>query len=293
MKKVFKLLGIALLVFCFTASLSAQIQRPSKPFTIEVGINFGSTLGYSITESTYYDTWDAYYFWDVVEDGEIAPELSTPLCFGGNISLLTRMGIGVQFALDYNFNSDITGTSSYLGTGYDIAIGNFDYSSEWDITGTAKLMVLSLNFLYKYQGGMFNPWFAAGGSYYTGSLEANTMAGYGINLSSWFCYVGVDESVEEDLSGIGFNVGAGADIQFSPNIAFTIEGRYFILKAYEMYWVTDSSGTLDVHGWYEGATLTFSSSSVSWINDYMYDLIEPFEFNPSYLKLAVGVKISF
>jgi len=293
MKKVFKFLGIAFLVFCFVGSLSAQIQRPSKPFTIEVGLNFGSTLGYGITESTYYDTWDAYYFWDVVEDGEIAPELSTPLCFGGNISLITRMGIGVQFALDYNFNSDITGTSSYIGTGYDVAIGNFDYSSEWDITGTAKLMVLSLNFLYKYSGGMFNPWFAAGGSYYTGSLEANTMAGYGLNLSSWFNYVGVYEDVEEDLSGIGFNVGAGADIQFSPNIAFTIEGRYFILKKYEMYWVTDSSGTLDVYGWYEGATLTFSSSSVSLVDDYMYDLIEPFEFNPSYLKLAVGVKFSF
>ena len=292
MKKIFKLLGIALLVFCFTASLSAQIQRPSKPFTIDVGLNFGTTLGYSITESTYVEPeWSTFWFY-VDESGEIAPELSTPLCFGGNISLITRMGIGVQFALDYNFNSDITGTSSYLGTGYDIMAGNFDYSSEWDITGTAKLMVLSLNFLYKYQGGMFNPWFAAGGSYYTGSLEANTLAGYGISYASYFCYFDVNEDVEEDLSGIGFNVGAGADINFTPNIAFTIEGRYFILKKYEMYWWADSSGTRNLYGFYEG-TVQLSSSYADAVNEHLDNLIEPFEFNPSYLKLAVGVKFSF
>jgi len=293
MKKVFKLLGITFLIFCFAASLSAQIQRPSKPFTIELGLNFGSTLGYSITESTYYTTWDSWLFWDVVEDGEIAPELSTPLCFGGNISLITKMGIGVQFALDYNFNSDITGTSSYLGTGYDVSIGDFSYSSEWDITGTAKLMVLSLNVIYKYQGGMFNPWFAAGGSYYTGSFEASTMSGFGFNYYSWFNYCGVYEDAEEDLSGIGFNVGGGADIQFTPNIAFTIEARYFILKKYEMSWMADASGTLDMYGYYEGSTITWTSSSVDLINDFMDDLIEPFEFNPSYLKLAAGVKFSF
>ncbi len=292
MKKFLKLLGVAFLVFCFTASLSAQIQRPSKPFTIDVGINFGTTLGYSITESTYIEPeWSTTWFY-VDESGEIAPELSTPLCFGGNISLITRMGIGVQFALDYNFNSDITGTSSYLGTGYDIIAGNFDFSSDWDVTGTAKLMVLSLNFLYKYQGGMFNPWFAAGGSYYTGSLEANTLAGYGISYASYFCYFDVNEDVEEDLSGIGFNVGAGADINFTPNIAFTIEARYFILKKYEMYWWADSSGTRNLYGFYEG-TVQLSSSYADSVNEYMDDLIEPFEFNPSYAKLAAGFKFSF
>ncbi len=292
MKKIFKLLGITVLIFCFSATLSAQVQRPSKPFKIELGINFGSTLGYSITESTYVEPeWSTFWFY-VDESGEIAPELSTPLCFGGNISLITRMGIGVQFALDYNFDSDITGTSSYVGTGYDSWIGDFEYSSEWDITGTAKLMVLSLNVLYKYQGGMFNPWFAAGGSYYTGSLEANTMAGYGVNYATYFCYFDVNEDVEEDLSGIGFNVGAGADINFTPNIAFTIEARYFILKKYEMYWWADSSGTRNLYGYFEG-TVELSSSYADVVNEHLDDLIEPFEFNPSYAKLAAGVKFSF
>jgi opacity protein-like surface antigen len=291
MKKAFRVMGIAFLVFCFVGSLSAQIQKPSKPFTIEVGLNFGTTLGYDITDSSYTDSWSTYWF-QVTESGEIVPELSTPLCFGGNISLITRMGLGVQFALDYNFNSDVTGTSSYLGTGYDISAGNFSFDSDWDITGTAKLMVLSLNVLYKYQGGMFNPWFAAGGSYYTGSLEANTMAGYGIDYFSYFCYFDVDEDVNEDLSGIGFNVGAGADINFTPNIAFTIEGRYFILKKYEMYWMTDATGTRGLYGFYEG-TVTLTSSYADSVSDYLYDLITPFEFNPSFLKLAAGVKISF
>ncbi len=288
-----KLLGIVLLVFCFTASLSAQIQKPSTPFTIEVGLNFGPTVVNSIEESTYYEgPWDSDWFWDVAESGMIVPELSRPLCFGGNISLITRMGIGVQFALDYHSNSDITGLSSYLGTGIDLSIGGFGYTTDWDITGMAKLMVLSLNVLYKYQGGVFNPWFAAGGSYYSGSLEMDSVSGFGFSYNTWFDYIGMLEEVEEDLSEIGFNVGVGADISFTPNIAFTVEARYFIFKKYELLWTADAGGEHEIYGYHSGA-ITFSSSYVDWINDHMDDLITPFEFNPTFLKLAVGFKFSF
>jgi len=257
-----KLLGIVLLVFCFTASLSAQIQKPSTPFTIEVGLNFGPTVVNSIEESTYYEgPWDSDWFWDVAESGMIVPELSRPLCFGGNISLITRMGIG-------------------------------GYTTDWDITGMAKLMVLSLNVLYKYQGGVFNPWFAAGGSYYSGSLEMDSVSGFGFSYNTWFDYIGMLEEVEEDLSEIGFNVGVGADISFTPNIAFTVEARYFIFKKYELLWTADAGGEHEIYGYHSGA-ITFSSSYVDWINDHMDDLITPFEFNPTFLKLAVGFKFSF
>ncbi|MBD3412820.1 MAG: hypothetical protein GF421_00105 [Candidatus Aminicenantes bacterium] len=289
MKRVFKLVGIVTLILCFSGLLSAQIQRPTKPFKIELGINFGSTLGYNITDSTYVDSWGTSWY-DVDESGTISPELSNPLSLGGNISLITNMGIGVQFALDYNFNSDVTGTSSYSGAGYDWWIGSFDYNSEWDITGTVKMMVLSLDFIYKYYSDMFCPWFAAGGSYFSGNLEASTNVGFGFDYWSYFNYAKIAADINEDMSGIGFNVGAGFDIHFSPNIAFTLEGRYFILKKYEFNWMTDFSGQHEMLGYFSG-TVSFSSPSA--YEDYLDELIESFEFNPSFPKIAAGFKFSF
>jgi len=292
MKKFFKTMGITILVLCFAASLSAQIQRPSKPFKIELGLNFGSTLGYGVTESSYnYGSWSAWWFDIDSESGDITPELSTPLCFGGNISLITKMGIGVQFALDYNFNSDITGSTSWSASGFDYWYWeNISESNSWDVTGTVKMMVLSLNVIYKYDTGMFNPWFAAGGSYYTGNIEASSEVGWGFS-DPWgdFDYLSFPVEINEDLSGIGFNVGGGADIQFTPNIAFTIEARYFILKEHEIFWETDASGQHTSYIW----DITYTITSPSTLEDNINDIIEPMKFNASYPKLAAGIKFSF
>ncbi len=285
MKKIFKLFGIVVLIFCFSTSLSAQIQRPGNPFKIEVGISFGSTLGYSTTESAYSDSWSTYWI-SISESGEITPKLSTPMSFGGNISLITNTGIGVQLALDYNFNSDFAGVSTYTAKGYDWW-GPINESQEFDNSGTVKMMVLSLNFIYKYQGDMFSPWFAAGASYYTGNIEANSKVGFG--YEDWagdFEYISPDVKIKEDLSGIGFNVGGGVDIQIAPTIAVTLEAKYFILKKYELNWETQTGQYVN-YIW--GGTVTLTQTGA----DYMDELIEPFEFNASFPKIAAGIKFSF
>lgn len=315
MKRVFKALGIAVLIFCFSGMLSAQIQRPSKPFKIEVGINFGSTLGYSITGSSYnYGAWESYWFEIDSESGDITPELSTPLSFGGNISLITKMGIGVQFALDSNSTSDITGVSTYNETGFDYWYwADISESDDWDIQGSAKMMVLSLNFIYKYQAGMFCPWFAAGASYYTGSIEADTRVGFGFE-DPWmdFDYVAPSIEFQEDLSGIGFNVGGGFDIQFTPSVAFTLEARYFILGESDISWTTVTGEELT--SLLYGVTYKFLPNVFQvkyfgywydyvkvWSWDYwefggaaeLDSLIDTIKFNPSFPKIAAGFKFSF
>ena len=285
-------MGITFLIFCFAASLSAQIKRQSKPFNIEVGLTFGSTMNYDYYGSSYfYGSWIAWWFDIDSEYGDILPELSMPLLFGANISLITRMGIGVQFALDYNSKSDITGSSNYYASGFDYWYWeDISESNSWDVTGIVKMMVLSLDVIYKYQRGMFNPWFAAGGSYYTGSIEAFSEVGWGFE-DPWldFDYLSLPVEINEDLSGIGFNVGAGADIQFTQNIAFTIEGRYFILKKYELYWLSDASGQFTSYVY--DVTYTFANPSA--FEEGINEIITPFEFNPSFAELAVGVKFSF
>ena len=292
MKKVVKVMGITFLIFCFAASLSAQIKRQSKPFNIEVGLTFGSTMNYDYYGSSYfYGSWIAWWFDIDSEYGDILPELSMPLLFGANISLITRKGIGVQFALDYNSKSDITGSSNYYASGFDYWYWeDISESNSWDVTGIVKMMVLSLDVIYKYQRGMFNPWFAAGGSYYTGSIEAFSEVGWGFE-DPWldFDYLSLPVEINEDLSGIGFNVGAGADIQFTQNIAFTIEGRYFILKKYELYWLSDASGQFTSYVY--DVTYTFANPSA--FEEGINEIITPFEFNPSFAELAVGVKFSF
>jgi len=290
MKKLIKLGGVIVLTFCFAGVLLAQIPRPNRPFKIEVGLNFGSTLGYRLTDSFYdYGSWEAYYFDIDSEYGEILPELSTPLSIGGNISFLTNRGIGVQLALDYNFNSDMTGISTYNASGYDYYYEeNINEGCSWNIAGTAKLMVLSLNLIYQYQKSMFSPWISAGASYYSGEIEGSSIIGFGFE-DDWgdFDYIGPYADVIEDLSGVGFNVGGGLDIHFSPNTAFTVEARYFILKEYLMAWYTDVSGEFESYIW----DITYTVDRE--LGDYMDELIDPFEFNPSFLKLAVGVKVLF
>ncbi len=285
-------MGITFLIFCFAASISAQIKRPSKPFNIEVGLTFGSTMNYDYYGSSYfYGSWIARWFDIDSEDGNILPELSMPLLFGANISLITRKGIGVQFALDYNSKSDITGSSNYYASGFDYWYWeDISESNSWDVTGIVKMMVLSLDVIYKYQRGMFNPWFAAGGSYYTGSIEASSEVGWGLEDPWWdFDYLSLPVEINEDLSGIGFNVGIGADIQFTQNIAFTIEGRYFILKKYELHWLSDASGQFTSYVY--DVTYTFANTSA--FEEGINEIITPFEFNPSFAELAVGVKFSF
>ncbi|MFW6140223.1 MAG: hypothetical protein ACOC5S_02585 [Acidobacteriota bacterium] len=286
MKKAFKVLGMVALIFCFSNMLSAQIQRPRKPFKIELGLNFGSTLGYSMTESFYNDSLNTYWI-DVNESGEIVPELSHPLSIGGNINLITNMGIGVQLALDYNLSSDITGFGSYYVTGYDWW-GDINEGFEVDNRGTVKLMVLSLNFIYKYQGGRLCPWFSGGASYFNGNLDADSMVGFGFEDDYGdFDYISFPVYAYEDLSGIGFNVGGGLDIQFAPNTAFTIEARYFILKEHVINWFTEVSGQFESYIW--GITYTVDPA----VGDYLDGVIEPFEFNPSFPKIAAGIKFSF
>jgi len=310
--------GISVLIFCFSGMLSAQIQRPeSKPFKIEVGINFGSTLGYSITGSSYSDSWDGYDAFDVSESGTLSPELSTPLSFGGNISLITGMGVGLQLALDYNTNSDMTGMSTYDVTHSDhFTYYNRQNSSEWDITGSASMMVVSLNFIYKYQGEMFSPWFAAGGSYYSGSIDGSSNVGFG--FEEWwltpinFDYIRPAVEFAQDLSGIGFNVGGGFDINFSPSVAFTLEARYFILGESEINWASQTgdykTAIYDLNFRlkqdklqlvYMGNTFDNPKYWTSYFtgefagSDYLDSLIGPLTYNPSFPKIAAGFKFSF
>jgi opacity protein-like surface antigen len=315
MKKVFRLLGIITLIFCFSGLLSAQIQRPAnKPFKIEVGINFGSTLGYSITESAYdYGSLESYWFDIDAEYGEITPELSKPLSFGGNVSLITNMGIGVQFALDYNMNSDMTGTSTYNVSGFDLYYWeDISIADSWDVTGSADMMVLSLNFIYKYQGGMFCPWIAAGASYYNGSIEGSSKVGFGFE-DAWMDadYVSPSVEMQQDLSGIGFNVGGGFDIHFTPNIAFSIEARYFILGESEINWETVAGEELQSYiydltyrmnsdwfqvkygGYYYNNPKVYSWDYWQFGADDLDALMDSFKFNPSFPKIAAGFKFSF
>lgn len=289
MKKTFKFFGIIALVFFFSTLLHAQKQKPRKPLKFELGITFGSTLGYSITESSYTDAWDGYDAFDIQESGTISPELSKPLSFGGNFSLITRKGIGVQINFDYNFDSDITGTSIYDVTHSD----HYTYygrqnSSEWDNTGTVKMMVLSLNLIYMYQSRLFCPWFSGGASYYSGDIEASSFVGYGFE-DDWydFDYWGLPVSIDESINGIGFNVGGGFDIHFTPSVAFTVEARYYILKKHELNWVTDISGEHESYIW----EITYTINPT--VADYVNELIDSLEFNASFPKIAAGIKFSF
>lgn len=281
------------------------VRRPVQPVTRaapqkvtrgEFVISGAYNLGYSISESlSYSDSFSGGVLQSAQASGTLTQDLKKPIGFGAAVNYYFAQGFGIQLRVDLNSKAEIVdGLSEYSLTWSWTTRGPYtqDEDPPWDATGDVSLTVLSGNFIFKPQtAGMFVPVISGGVSYFTGSLKVDTFGGF---ATTWLYggyryidYFDIPAKIDASVSGIGFNIGGGADIKFSPSVALNIEARYFVKSKIEEPWELNA-------GQYEsnineGWTLTLEQEEV----EELAEEIPLLEFNPSFFKISAGIKFMF
>lgn len=279
------------------------VRRPVQPVTraaprkvtrAEFVISGGYNMGYGISETlSYSDSFSEGSLQSATASGKLNQDLKKPLIFGGAINYYFTKGFGIQLRVDLNSKTKITdGLSEYSLTWSWTDRGPYTEEEEWDSTGDVSLIVLSGNFILKPQtAGMFAPVISGGASYFTGSLKVNTSGGYATTWEyggyRYIDYFDIPAKIDASVSGIGFNIGGGIDIVFSRNAALNIDARYFMKSKVEEPWelVTGTYESNITTDW----TLTLDQDDI----EQLQEAIPPFEFNPSFFKISVGIKFMF
>jgi opacity protein-like surface antigen len=276
----------------------APLTEPQKkkPYKGDFAVMGGIAMASFVPDSTSYsDSWNEGILKSVTESGTVTHKIDNPLGVGISFSYLFMGGLGIQARVDYNLTKKFIpeeSLSDYTITWSWTSSGPYSIDETWPVTGEISVIPLSLNLIYKVQGGgIFVPYFSGGVSYFTGKLKANTYGGFGLtwtdSTSRYIDYLDIPVMIDASLSGIGFNVGGGIDLVLTPNIAISLEGIYFIGKTIEEYWAP-------VPGTYSGNNFP----NVSWTIDQTFvDLIieemPTLEIKTSFLKLQAGIKFLF
>jgi hypothetical protein len=272
-----------------------------RPTRFEITFGGSYTSGYSINNVSYSDSFSEGSLERATENGTITQGLEKPMGFYGSFNFFLTQGLGIELRLDSNSSANFTSSSMsdyrLSWEWSDSRSGNAE--KQWEIQGggVSSLTIFSGNLIYKVRsGGLFAPFFSGGVSYYSGSLnKASTFVGYGTTwaVESWpyitryIDYFDIPATLEGSFSGVGFNVGGGADLQFSRSIALNIDARYFMLKNVEERWQVHA-GTYPAN-LHEGVTITLLEQNALALQE----LMNPVEIKTSFFKISLGLKLMF
>jgi hypothetical protein len=106
-------------------------------------------------------------------------------------------------------------------------------------------------------------------------------------VTRYIDFIDVSATLEGSFSGVGFNVGGGADLQFSRSIALNIDARYFMLKNVQERWQVHA-GTYPAN-LHEGVTITLLEQNALALQE----LMNPVEIKTSFFKISLGLKLMF
>jgi hypothetical protein len=275
-----------------------QEARPTK---FEIAFGGSYTSGYSINNVSYSDSFSEGSLDRATENGTITQGLEKPMGFFGSLNFFITQGLGIELRLDMNSGANFTSSNmSNYQLSWEWSDGrSSNTSKQWEIQGggVSSLTVFSGNLIYKVRsGGLFAPFFSGGVSYYSGSLnKASTFVGYGTTwtieewpyITRYIDFFDIPATLEASFSGIGFNVGGGADLQFSRSLALNIDARYFMLKNLEERWQV-RAGTYPAN-LHEGVTITLLEQNALALQES----ITPVEIKTSFFKISLGLKIMF
>jgi opacity protein-like surface antigen len=262
---------------------------------VDIALRAGYMTGYSLTNTaSYSDSFSSGSLQNATSNGKIMMGLKNPFSLDGELNFFFLKGLGLQLRFDSNSSAKFTDDSlSSFDMSWAWTLGGSGTESvEWDATGKVSLFVFSGNLVYKIgSGGFLTPVLSGGISLFSGKAAVNTTGAY---ATTWLAegmryidYFMLPADVDASLSGIGLNVGGGFDLNFTSNIALSIDVRYFIKSKVEEPWVLQAGKyTSNLNsGW----TLTLDQEDI----DELQAEITPFSLNPSFLKIAAGIKIRF
>lgn len=276
-------------------SLPSETSTKAAKKRVELALRAGFVTGYSLTETaTYNDSFSSGSLQSAVANGKIQMGLKNPFGMDGEFNFYFLKGLGVQLRFDSNSSVNLTNDS--LST-FDMnwswsSGGSGSESVTWDATGKVSVFVLSGNLVYNLgTGGFIAPVVSGGVSFFSGSAVVNTSGAYATTwLSDGMRYIDyfiLPADVDASLSGVGFNFGGGFDLNFTSNIALSLDIRYLLKSKVSEPWKL-AAGKYPSNlnsGW----NLTLDQEDI----DELQAELTPFSINPSFLKISAGVKIKF
>lgn len=264
---------------------------------VDFALRAGYMTGYGLTETAVYtDSLSSGTLQNATVNGQIMMGLKNPISLDGELNFFFLKGLGVQLRFDFNSSAELTDDS--LST-YDLSWnwttrGPFSRNANWDTTGEVSLFVLSGNLVYKIEtGGFFTPVLSGGISYFSGNAVVNTTTAYTTTWESdgtrYVDYFKLPTKVDASLSGIGFNFGGGFDLNFSSSIALSLDVRYLLKSEVSEPWTLQTGKYYSNINTSTNWSLTFDQE---WVDELAAE-ITPFFLNPSFLKIAAGIRIRF
>jgi len=265
---------------------------------MELAVSAAYLGGYSGNDMFYSENWTYGILQKIIERGSLKPVMEKPRGFDLSLNYMLTKDMGIQFRFDYNLKAGLTnaGKSSYnLNFQWaDTTIGGL--SKEWALTGDVALANISANFIYKYPASTrVLPFISAGLTLQAGRLKAGTSGGY---AWSWFVpgetdtmqvidFIDIPLELKSSFNKIGLNLGGGMDLFLSPQVALTIDARYFIAQKTKLKWQVQPGKYVfnNFNQW----TFTVDTASALQIEDG----IEPYMLNTSFYRISVGLKFVF
>ncbi len=271
----------------------ARAARPRG----ELAIRFGTASGSFLNDSSRYsETWSETLLENVTETGTLTHSVKSPMGLGLAFGYQLFGSMAIQLKVDYNFTTKIEGDdqlSTYRMTwSWTNGEGPYDRTKDWPVGGEVSVIPLSFNLLIKPSGGgMFAPYLSGGVSYMTASVKADSQRGWGYTWiegdTQYIDYIDIPLSVDESISHVGFNIGGGLDLLFSPNFGLNLDACYYVGKKTQVTWQPRA-------GTYAGNLWPDSSVAVSQDNvEALAAQVSPLEVNTSFFKLQAGIKLLF
>jgi outer membrane protein W len=250
------------------------------------GMGFGSFLNQS---TAYVDNWTVGFV-NGHDEGEIKHKVNNPFGLGLSFSYFFSEGLGFRLRVDPNLGQKISEGKSSYAVDFTGGGSTYSYVDEWAVSGSLSAMPLSFDLVYRFPSGMFSPYVNAGLSYFLASFKTDTTVGWGY---AWYIgpstmtidYAQVPASIDEQLSGLGFNLGAGFDLRLGAGLAVTVDAAYFLGKKSDLGWYV-APGQYD-YKYHSGDSINFSQGTAQ----HLSDILGTVQVNLSFFKILVGIKL--
>ncbi|MBM3296840.1 MAG: hypothetical protein FJY83_04500 [Candidatus Aminicenantes bacterium] len=266
---------------------------PGRTKKLEMLLGGGIGLGTPIDGASNYESQmsNIVMLEYINESGTVSHKAAGPKGLGFSLAYFFAGGFGLSLRADWNLAQKLSGDSRYEVNWKWFTTGAASRSSVWDLTGSLSATPISLNAIYKFRLGGVAPYLNAGVSYFLAKIKVDSVMGYDATWISgiyqYADYFAFPLVVEESLSGVGFNLGAGLDIVLASMIGLTFDVAYFLKGSAEVGWdlVPGSYPSHINAGW----TYTLEPGDISRVLENVS--MPSLSVKLSFLRILLGIKI--
>ena len=321
----FKYILVMLLLIVF-ASMCLAAETKKKPQVaaeeenfkkIEFGFFFGPGISQfdftNFLSDSYSEFWvyDSYYWLDRgAYSSSIVGDAEMGCSYGVLFNYFFHKNFGVQFMLERSHHDVLIEASHSVVAELSYNGESSYYSADPPIADTVERLAtipISFNGIARFDIRANISGYASGGlTYYkTDDIETKSQLGYGFpfylhHRASGYTYLLYDSilvpvSIEDSLSGAGSNIGGGVVITIQKNVGIFTDFRYYRAPKKDVYWTLQPGSypyLMDYWFWLDTGTKRLSDVSIQLFMQEYGELLKV-EVNPSFYRLAFGLKFSF